>query len=200
MPKQKNTFEVDFASLGDIKGVLSIQERLLLSKRTGERSLAQTGFLFYPITAGELKKLIGLDGGAVFVSRAGKRVVGYAAIYDLAAWKKSKPAWVNSITLTAKTGVGAKGKKTAYFRHIARLPGFWGAGKALEKSVFSWCRANGYTTVLGEIMHRPKANLVSRRVHIRRGFRKVGHAFYSDKTHWGIYSKSIGIKKRLKVN
>ena len=177
--------KVRTAVLQDIKSVVKIQKILALN-RDNKDEYSKKGFLVYKAEAGELKKIINNKQVIFLVAENAKGVIGYALAYDLDLWKVNKQKWEKQIKL-----IETLPKKILYFRHVARLEGFNGAGNLLEKEIEERSKKLGYKFILGEILERPIPNLKSKEVHESRGFTKIGTIDYQDGLLWAVYIKKL---------
>lgn len=150
----------------DASEILFIQDSLILSNN---REAEEHGFLVYPISKSELKKLIRDKNNIVLVAEENKKIRGYALAYDLNEWKKIKHEWESAVKLTSAN----LESKVLYFRHIARLKGSEGVGKKLEEAVYTLAKKRNYEIVIGEILEKPIANKVSLAKHLERGYKKL---------------------------
>ncbi len=177
----------------EVSQLLALQQSLLLGNRSG-KEIEESGFLVYPVTAKEFSEILQNESTILFVAEMQDRVAGYILGYDLKEWCKNKPDWENSIQVTSAIKKHLLHDRTLYLRHVARKPDCQGLGSKLELQISDWARQQGYVSMIGEILEGPIINKISRAVHEKRGFKRIGQVDYKDGKVWGIYEKEIPSK------
>ena len=180
--------EITFAKNRDIPEVLKIFKVLQIKNKDSIKNLSKNGFLVYPIDKKSLEKAI-KEKEIFLVAKDSRKVVGYLLAYDFGKWLKNNSSWKN------KAKFGRNGKKifenkTIYFKHVGRIPSAKGAGLKLEQELFSIAKKRKCKFIVAEIAIKPN-NVLSRKIHKKRGFVKSGNIDYEDGTKWEIYTKKI---------
>jgi len=174
----------------DIKGILKVQEELLIKNKT-QNEVGKNGFLVYSLKEEELKNMISLKQNFLLVAESVREIVGYALAYDLNVWRKNKPQWDEEITADTSIKNHLSKNKIIYFRHIARKSQNPGVGIKLEEKIYEMAKHKGYQFVIGEILERPILNEKSKTVHEQRGYKRIGQVDYPDGKVWGLYEKKL---------
>ena len=132
-PKDQR-IQAQYASSNDIQGILSVQEKNLLSNKAPELLLGQVpkinedveeiesrGFLIHALTEEELQRLISdRENIILLVTKENNEVDGYVLAYDINAWKKFKPEWEETVRVSEDIAELLGKEKILYLRHIAR--------------------------------------------------------------------------------
>lgn len=187
---------IDFASVNDIKEILSIQEEnLFLLIDRNKEELKEKGFLFHEITENELYNLIlKKEKTLVLVARKNNKIVGYALAFDFKLLQETNPYYLEKVKILKKFKKiedSLVKEKILYFRHIARRIGQKGVGKELIKFLIDKAKERNYFAIIAEIMEKPIRNEISFGFFQKFGFEKIGEVKEGENLIWSLFYKKI---------
>lgn len=191
--KEQPDFEskIEFAKEGDVEGILSVQESVLLSNKDLDQDPGKSGFLATKINRDVIERAIAdnLKESFLIVTKNGNGdIAGYFLAYDLGKWIKENPSWV------LKTGIDpkiVKDNKIMYGKHVASNRTVPGIGRKLDNHLFDFSKNNGYSLYIGEICEAPVRNNKSISLHTGEFNMKKISQYKDGEYTFGVYIKNL---------
>ena len=176
------------ASVKDVKGILDIQQELLVPPSDLREEDMSRGFLIHTTPRKLLEDIIlNPEKSFVLVSKDDDTVIGYVIVYRLNHWISLHAEWKNAVSNVDSSLVSFHDHEF-YIQHIARDPRYRGLGVSLLFGAKQEIINRGGTHLFGDILEKPVCNRASKEFHEKTlGAKKIGAYKEEPNLEWGIY-------------
>lgn len=197
-PKFELTPKVTVADASeiDIEDILSIQSQRIIIPEADvkKQNLEKTGFLIYPTSADDLKRMLEDDRNHLIkVAKEKNKTVGYLISYDMKQWELLHPDWFSRLCASEDDKKLIKDEKGLYGRHVAvdEHVNISDVGKELLDSTLQEAINRGYRYFIVEILEKPIKNKRSMRFVQKAGFRLIGQMEDQNNRIWSVFLKDL---------